>query len=370
MPNMNVVRYTISSHKIIIRNNIDMNNSKSTNVSEEGAATKKTTTKDYDKCVVETLLTPTRSSNKPGSEMLLQKNPYDITRNKRAEFIPEDKKRKSDDTATKNDIMIASQTDTTNVVNKKTPNNDDAYVDTPVTSTTHPVYYDLNQFKSNGFVILKVDRVLQYPRFNPINFKFRSIFNTDTTTNGMMGLDEKAGRCHTEISEESEHRFFINKLVQWLSSQLPEKLTFRTVLLSVLGRKLHCKQQLWHRDGNTGFFILVPITSGYTIGVVPTSHVDYSEPMINNATQVEYKNIEDSKVVKLTIHKGEVLVCFRKVIHCGGPSSSVVLTKSKKSSFTDLAYHAHLSLDHNVENPFENQSTNFVQFFREINPLI
>lgn len=88
-------------------------------------------------------------------------------------------------------------------------------------------------------------------------------------------------------------------------------------LPAYLGRGMKCTEQIWHRDDvASGYSIIVPLCSSYTVDVVPGSHLTAKNDKVDGTQWVKADLEACSKQCNMDF--GQILVLDSRVVHRGG----------------------------------------------------
>ena len=122
---------------------------------------------------------------------------------------------------------------------------------------------------------------------------------------------------------------------------MPTNPIFYPVACSILARKPYCDKQAWHRDGNSGYFLLVTLSNDYIIRVVPgsSSSLFSNTPIINSNNNVEYLNINKVEIQESKLNKGETFFGLRELVHSGGPSKKFYSFNKKEPTKDRVIQH-------------------------------
>ena len=240
-----------------------------------------------------------------------------------------------------------------------------------------------SSFSNNGFRIIDVPESHKvFPTLDYKNLRFEQIFNTEFTCNDLFHVDEKFGRYQHEVKKDSACWNFLESLLSACSSTLQQR-TVIPLTCSILARDSTCDKQVWHRDGDSGYFLLIPISDDYIFRLTSgTQSKKDTNGLYQKDNDVEFLIERDFTFHELTMKKGEMLLCRRDLIHSGGPSKCFVqnsndvmsssTNRKSPSKYTDLAFHIHIenihSTEDNEEHAYSKQTVQFVQFVSMNNP--
>lgn len=136
------------------------------------------------------------------------------------------------------------------------------------------------------------------------------------------------------------------------------------LITSILVRKKDCKEQILHRDGENGYFFIIPITNNYKIGVLPSSHNDPFPELfeeVKGTTQELLHQMYELKYIYLK--KGQLFVARRNLVHCRGRANNRLHRQNKE--YCDMSYHAHVVFTRQINIPektYDDQTPTFVSF--------
>ena len=257
----------------------------------------------------------------------------------------------------------------TDCISTISPNSSSIYVN-------QDQYRSVKCFTRNGFVIMQMPDPSGIPELDLENLTFEEIFNTHFTSGDRFHVGEKFGRYQSKFDDSSVHWHFLEDIILKSLMDMPTNPIFNLVVCSILGRNSSCDKQAWHRDGDSGYFLLVPLTNDYIIRVVPgsSSALFSNTPIINTNNNVEYLNINDVEIQEIKLNKGEMFFGLRELVHSGGPSKTFNGINKKKNgkitdNFTDIAYHAHVETNSTQDDCTDKKQTvRYVQFFDLVNP--
>lgn len=217
-----------------------------------------------------------------------------------------------------------------------------------------------------GFSLFKLPTSMPLPKVDLTKRVFTPIFNNYMSANKDLSPQDDRKRFHSEINEKTDENLwkFHYEVCNYLKLKLTSMPTVTPLMLSLLGRENGCKKQVCHKDGEYGYFVVIPLTENYEIGVVPYSHMNYTPELDKWDGDVVELPRDQYKCETLKLNPGEMLLARRSLVHFGGPSRDVELRNGNK--FTDVAFHGHLvfsSVINNQEETFDDQVTTHVKFY-------
>ena len=221
----------------------------------------------------------------------------------------------------------------------------------------HPLYRD-------GYSLFKLPENLKLPTVDPNKREFNNIFNNAMSSNNDLSPSDDRKRFHSEIFGEDDVVLleYFDSVCNYLMTKLKGLPSISPVMMSVLGRKAGCACQMCHRDGKDGYFVVIPLTRNYELGVVPGSHVDHHPELGKIEGTVEELCSDTYDMKLLTLEPGYLLLGRRSLVHCGGKSNTRV---GKRNKFTDVGLHGHLAyscLLKDTKEKFGDQVTTYVRF--------
>ena len=218
--------------------------------------------------------------------------------------------------------------------------------------------------------MFKVPDWLKLPKEDVRKRSFDNIFNNAMSSNNDLSPSDDRKRFHSEISVEKDSELveFYDSLCNYVTTKLTGFPSVSPFMMSVLGRKAGCARQMCHRDGKEGYFVVIPLTPDYELGVVPGSHVDHNPEFPKREGMVEELCSDTYELKMLMLQPGYFMLGRRNLVHFGGKSSNTV--GSRSNNFTDLGLHGHLvfsCLLKDMGEKFGDQVTSYVRFKKVTN---
>ena len=219
-----------------------------------------------------------------------------------------------------------------------------------------------------GYVIFNMSEKLKKELPNPdVNERyFTPIFNNFKSTNGDISPEDDRKRLHYQVNDTERNKkilVYMDDVCNFVMANIDGLPDISPYLTSILVREKNCEEQFLHRDGDNGYFFIIPITDNYEIGVLPTSH-NYPFPEVFEEVKGRTQELpkEMYPFVKISLKKGQVFVGRRNLVHCGGRANNRLYRENK--TYCDMSYHAHVVIAKHVDKEEKTECDQIPTFVR------
>lgn len=158
--------------------------------------------------------------------------------------------------------------------------------------------------------------------YNPIFNKFVAPTTTDSSAGTATGE-------RSQVSMRGRQAKLRGVLLAALRTHARTQDSHRLRRLVFLRRTTGCRKQHTHRDADSGYFVVAPLTPNYSIGVVPGSHRPGRDRELGAATWLQ-------------LQVGDVFIGDARVLHSGGGNADAAPAYSVHAFYhtadTPLAY--------------------------------